>query len=164
MGIRLGIGQDSHAFLTNKEDKACVIGGVLFEDVPGFDADSDGDVIFHAICQAITSLSHVSILGQIAPLLCREQGIKDSRVYLQKALATLTRERIEHVALSLEGKRPRFEPRRDVMRCSIAKEMGINISRVGITSTSGNGLTSFGQGKGVMCLCLLTVATTQSPK
>ena len=48
-------GEDSHRFLPPDSSKPCVIGGIIFEGVPGLDADSDGDVVYHAICNAITS-------------------------------------------------------------------------------------------------------------
>src|SRR3989304_6250527 len=111
--VRVGIGQDSHRFLPSDSTKPCVIGGVVFEETPGLAADSDGDVIFHAICNAITSLTGVPILGGIAIELCHKDGITDSSVYVEKGLETLGNQKIEHVALSLEGKKPHFQKRLD---------------------------------------------------
>ena len=48
--VRTGIGQDSHRFLPPDSSKLCVIAGLIFEEVAGFNANSDGDVVFHAIC------------------------------------------------------------------------------------------------------------------
>jgi 2-C-methyl-D-erythritol 2,4-cyclodiphosphate synthase len=158
---RTGIGQDSHRFLSSDSSKPCVIGGVIFESAPGLDADSDGDVIYHAICNAITSLSGVPILGGIARDLCRKDGISDSQVYLEKALQTLGKQKIVHVALSIEGKRPHFEEQIPVMKKQIASVLKIGVSAVGITATSGDGLTDFGCGDGLQCFCILT--TVESP-
>lgn len=156
MRYKVGIGQDSHRFLEAKSDKSCVIGGVVFSEVPGLDADSDGDVVFHAICNAITSVTHVPILGGIAIKLCHEEGIKDSLVYLEKALETLGNHKIAHVALSIEGARPRLQKASEKIRESVAKAMTLNVSQVGITCTSGDGLTQFGEGIGLMCFCVIT--------
>ena len=153
---KTGLGQDSHRFLENDSKKPCVIGGITFPDAPGLDADSDGDVIFHSICNAITSVTHVSILGEIAPKLCKEQGITDSQVYLDEALKTLGKWKIAHIALSIEGKRPRFQKRAKEIRASVAKAIGISIDDVGITFTSGDELTSFGCGEGLQCFCIAT--------
>src|SRR5262245_19197304 len=109
--FRVGIGQDSHRFLPEESAKLCVIGGVTFEEMPGLDADSDGDVILHAICNAITSLTGVPILGGLAIELCHKDGITDSQVYLQRAMETLGKQKIQHVALTVEGKRPRMQAR-----------------------------------------------------
>lgn len=156
MIFRTGLGQDSHAFLKKKGSKVCIIAGIPFHAVPGLDADSDGDVVFHAICNAITSVTHVSILGEVAPALCKNEGITNSRIYLEKALETLGRQTVQHVALSIEGKRPRFQEKSLEMRKSVATVMGLDLSQVGLTATSGDGLTSFGVGEGLMCFCILT--------
>ena len=156
MKFRAGIGQDSHRFLPDGANKKCIIAGLVFEDAPGMDADSDGDVVFHAICNAITSLTHVPILGRIAIDLCHKQGITDSRVYLEKALATLGGQKIEHIALTIEGKRPKFQKRSEEIRQNVAEVVKLELDQVGITFTSGDGLTSFGKGEGLMCYAVVT--------
>ncbi len=154
--VRVGLGQDSHRFLPPELTKPCVIAGLIFADVPGLAADSDGDVVFHALCKAITSLTGVPILGGIANDLCHKDGITDSRVYLEKALETLEKQRIQHAALSIEGKRPLLQSRIDAMRRNIAEALRVNLDQVGLTVTSGDGLTDFGCGDGLQCLCILT--------
>ena len=155
MKYRTGIGQDSHRFL-KEGTKPCIIAGLTFEGVPGFKANSDGDVVFHAICNAISSISGTIILGDIADKLLQNQGIVDSRVYLEEALCTL-KGTIEHVAITLEGARPYFLSQNLEMRQSIAEALKIDIKSVGLTATTGEGLTDFGLGHGVQCFCILTV-------
>lgn len=154
--IRTGIGQDSHRFLSDDSTKPCTIAGVLFEDLPGLAADSDGDVVLHAICNAITSVTGIPILADVAPDLCDKYGITDSAVYLEKALATLGSQTIEHVALTIEGKRPYMQPRNLEMRAKVSALMNLTIDQVGLTATSGDGLTDFGCGDGLQCFCILT--------
>ncbi|MCB1180688.1 MAG: 2-C-methyl-D-erythritol 2,4-cyclodiphosphate synthase [Chlamydiia bacterium] len=154
---RVGIGQDSHRFLPEASTKPCIIGGVIFDDVPGFMANSDGDVVFHALCNAITSLTGEVILGNVADDLLKKAGITDSRVYLEKALKTLGNQKILHIAFTLEGKRPKFLPYLEEIRTSVAKACGIKMSQVGLTATTGEGLTDFGCGDGVQCFCIVTV-------
>ena len=155
---RTGIGQDSHRFLSEKTEKSCIIAGLPFEDAPGLDADSDGDVIFHSICNAITSLTGIPILGEIAIKLCREQNVTDSSVFLQEAVKTLGKQSIEHVALSIEGKQPRFQKRANEIRGAVATALKIKLDQVGITFTSGDELTAFGRGDGLQCFCILTTS------
>lgn len=152
-----GLGQDSHRFLLEKGSKPCIVAGILFEKEPGLDADSDGDVVFHAITNAITAITHVPILGHIAIDLCKE-GITDSAIYLEKALETLKEYTINHIALSIEGKRPKFQNRSIKMRESVAKQLHLRIDQVGMTFTSGDGLTSFGKGEGLSCFALISVS------
>ncbi|MBI5272816.1 MAG: 2-C-methyl-D-erythritol 2,4-cyclodiphosphate synthase [Chlamydiia bacterium] len=154
--FRTGIGQDSHRFLPPDSSKPCMIGGIIFEGVPGLDADSDGDVVFHAICNAITSLSGVPILGGIAKDLCRKDGITDSQVYLERALKTLRPQKIVHLAITIEAKRPRFEGFIEAVRHKIAQVLQLHFRQVGLTVTSGDGLTDFGCGDGIQVLCILT--------
>ena len=154
--VRVGIGQDSHRFLPMDSSKPCIIAGIIFDEAPGLAADSDGDVVFHSICNAITSITGVPILGGIAIDLCSKDGITDSQVYLEEALETLGSIRIQHVALTIEAKRPRLQESNLVMRQKIADVMGLKVDQVGLTATSGDGLTDFGCGDGLQCFCILT--------
>lgn len=156
MTIRTGIGQDSHRFLPPGSTKPCVMAGIIFENTPGFLANSDGDVVFHAICNAISSLTHILILGDIADDMCLKDGITDSEAYLQVAMTKLGNQRITHVAISLEGLKPKFKKRLLEMRTNIARVMNLDVSQVGITATTGEGLTDFGCGDGVQCFAIVT--------
>lgn len=156
--FKTGIGQDSHRFLSQESTKPCILAGIIFEDAPGFNANSDGDVVFHAICNAISSITHVLILGGIADDLCLKDGITDSEVYLKEALKTLKNQKILHVAISIEAKRPKIRPMLFKMRENIARVMELDINQVGITATTGEGLTDFGCGDGVQAFALITTA------
>jgi 2-C-methyl-D-erythritol 2,4-cyclodiphosphate synthase len=157
MKYRTGLGQDSHRFLPEGSTKPCILAGLIFEEAPGMASDSDGDVIFHAICNAITSVTGVQILGGIADDLCQKDGITDSQVYLEKALETLQRQKIEHLAIAIEAKRPRLNQRIEEMRSKIANLMKLQVHQVGLTATASDGLTEFGLGEGIQCLCMITV-------
>lgn len=162
--FRTGIGQESHRFLPADSSKPCMIGGVIFEGVPGLDAESDGDVVYHALCNAVSSLSGVPILAKIALELCRKDGITDSEVYVEKALETLRGQKIVHAAFTIEAKRPRLQEKIDQVKRKIAKVCGIHEGQIGLTVSSGAGLTDFGCGEGVQCFCILTtVEDTEIP-
>ena len=156
MVVRTGIGQDSHRFLPPDSSKPCVIGGLIIEDTPGFIANSDGDVVLHAICNAISSLTGILILGNIADDICLKDGITDSEVYLKEAMKTLGRQQVTHVAISIEAKKPKFKQLLIEMRENIPRIMHLDISQVGITATSGEGLTDFGCGLGVQAFAIVT--------
>jgi 2-C-methyl-D-erythritol 2,4-cyclodiphosphate synthase len=152
-----GLGQSSHRFLQPGSTKPCIIAGVTFESAPGFQSKSDGDVVFHALCNAISSLSGVQVLGQIAADLCLKEGTTDSEIYLRKAIETLEGKKIVHVALSLEAKKPHFYEHIPLMRQKIASIIGIHHSQVGITAISGDGLTDVSCGDGVSCLAVISI-------
>ena len=82
--VRVGIGQDSHRFLSEESTKPCTIAGLIFEDAPGLSADSDGDVVFHAICNAITSVTGVPILGRLPSIYATKMGSQIAKCICRK--------------------------------------------------------------------------------
>lgn len=156
MRYRTGIGQDSHRFEEEGSSKPCIIAGLEFPEVPGLLANSDGDVLFHALCNAITTVTGVPILGAIADKLCLQDKITNSEAYLKEALKTLGKQKIAHISITLEGKRPKFKDRAREICDNIARVVGINPAQVGFMATTGEGLTGFGRGEGVQCICIIT--------
>jgi 2-C-methyl-D-erythritol 2,4-cyclodiphosphate synthase len=156
MLVRTGLGQDSHRFIDPDTSKPLILGGVIFEDTPGLSANSDGDVVLHAICNAITSLTHTLVLGGIADEICFNKGITDSQVYVEEALKLLEKQKITHISISIECRKPKIKNKTLAMRQNISKIMQLEESQVGITATTGEGLTSFGRGDGIQCLCIIT--------
>ena len=154
--IRTGLGQCSHRFLQSDSSKPCIIAGIVFQELPGFQSNSDGDVIFYALCNAITSLTHVTIISGVALDLLSKEGITDSEVYLKEAKKTLQNQKITHVAITLEAKRPQFKEFIEEMRKNIARLLDLDLFQVGITAISGDGLSECGCGTGVYCQALIT--------
>ncbi len=152
--MRAAIGQDSHRF-EEGYDKPLILGGVLFPKERGLSANSDGDVVLHAITNAISGITCRNILGAVADEMCRS-GITNSAEYLREALKSLEG-RISHLSVSIECMHPRISPMIPTMRESIAGLLDIQPQQVGITATSGEGLTDCGQGLGISVLCILTV-------
>ena len=110
--MKVSIGQDSHRFdLKNIENKKLILGGIVFDGEPPLEANSDGDVILHAITNAISGITCKNVLGKVADEMCK-QGITDSKEYLKKALEDL-KETIAHISISIEGKTPKFYLRID---------------------------------------------------
>ena len=154
--FKAGIGQDSHRFLLESSTKPCIIAGVIFENVPGLDADSDGDVVYHSICRAVATITSIDILSTVARDLCLNKGITDSKVYLQEALESLENKKIVHVAITLEAKKPKFFKKIVEMRQKIAEILKIDIGNIGITAHTGDGLSDVGCGDGVRATCIMT--------
>jgi 2-C-methyl-D-erythritol 2,4-cyclodiphosphate synthase len=152
--MKCAIGQDSHRFSTTA-DKPLILAGVLIEDHIPFDANSDGDVIYHALVNAISGITSVNILGSVTDRMCAS-GITDSKYYVTEALKYMENE-ITHVSFSIEGSTPKLAPYIQTMKENVAKLLDIKIKDVGMTATSGEGLTAFGKGEGIFCTCLLTV-------
>lgn len=155
------IGQDSHRFVTDKSaignSGSLILGGVLIPGAEPLLANSDGDVILHALTNAVSGFTGVNILGSVADRLCLHQGIKDSKEYLKLALSYLGDARIIHVSISVECRSPRLSDHMDEIKKSIADLLAVPASSVGITATSGEGLSAFGKGEGIMVFCAISV-------
>lgn len=148
-----GIGQDSHK-INKVKDKPLIIGGVEFDCDFSLSANSDGDVVLHALTNAISSITGINILGKIADDMCKS-GIDDSKEYVKEALKYMNSNiSILHVAISIEGLIPKFSPKLSEMKESISKLL--NIDSIGITATTGEGLTEFGKGNGIFVTVIIS--------
>jgi 2-C-methyl-D-erythritol 2,4-cyclodiphosphate synthase len=154
--MKVGIGQDSHRFDFEDKQKKLILGGVLFDGEPPLSGNSDADVVLHAITNAISGISCVNILGKVSDKLCLEDGIKDSKVYLAKSLDCLKNYRVSHLSISIEGLIPKMSPKIPEMRECISNLLSISSDSVGITATTGEGLTAFGRGEGLQVFCIVT--------
>ncbi len=156
MQFKTGLGQDSHLFDTNNTTKKLILGGVYFEKEFPLAGNSDADVVLHSLANGISGITGVNILGEISDKLCHEQGITDSRVYVEEALKYLQSWQITHVSFSIEAKCPKITPKINLMKASIAKLLGLTLEDIGITATTGEGLTAFGRGEAVQVFCIVT--------
>jgi len=159
MNIRVGLGQDSHRFDRENPKKKLILGGVIFEGFPGLKGNSDADVIMHAITNAISGVTGVNILGERSDYLCQEKGITDSSVYLKDAMRFLKKMRLVHVSVSIEAKMPKISPRIDEMKVALSEILKLSPNDIGITATSGEGLSPFGRGEGIQAFAVVTVSS-----
>lgn len=150
------IGQDSHRFGEPCGDCTIMLGGVAIPFDRPLSANSDGDVILHAITNAVSGFTGKIILGGIADKLCLEDGIKDSSVYLKKALEYLGSAEIVHCSVTVECLVPKLKPHLEDMRAKIGELLNIPKNSVGITATTGEGLTAFGRGEGIQVFAILS--------
>jgi 2-C-methyl-D-erythritol 2,4-cyclodiphosphate synthase len=133
-----------------------LLGGVEFAEGPPLAGNSDADVVLHALCNAISGVTGVNIIGEAADRMRTEREITDSAEYVREALKYFTGGRITHISLSIECARPVITPRIAEMRVKIAELIDIGVDGVCITATSGEGLTDFGRGLGIQVFCALT--------
>jgi len=153
-----GIGQDSHAF-EEVTGKPLILAGIKLDHPMGLKGNSDADVVLHSITNAVSSITGNNILGLVADQLCQE-GVTDSSNFLKLALDDLGDWRISHIAIAIECLKPKISPQIDSMKKSIAKLCHINKTDVGITATTGEGLTAFGKGEGIQAITIVTVNKT----
>lgn len=155
--MKVGIGQDSHVFDFEDNEKELVLGGIVFKGEPPLKGNSDADVILHSVTNAISGVTCVNILGVISDELCLKQGINDSVTYLREALKYLNDSKIIHLSISVECARPKISPKIAEIRQNLSTLLNIPENCIGITATTGEGLTPFGQGLGIQVLSIVTV-------
>ena len=142
--MKVAIGQDSHRFDFESKNKNLVLGGIVFENATPTLGNSDADVVLHSITNAISGITCKNVLGKITDEMCKN-GITDSEEYVKEALKYLN-EKIIHISISIECKTPKISPKIEEMRKNIARILNISENSVGITATTGEGLTEFGKG------------------
>lgn len=153
--MKVAIGQDSHRFDFDDKDKKLILGGIIFEGATPLSGNSDADVVLHSITNAVSGITCKNILGKIADDMCKS-GIIDSEEYLKEALKYLN-EKIVHLSISIECKKPKISPKIEDMRKNIARILNVSENSVGITATTGEGLTEFGKGNGISVFSVITV-------
>lgn len=159
------IGQDSHRFEEFPTGKLLLLAGVEIESELGLEGNSDADLLWHVICNAISGLTCEPVLGPRADALCRN-GIKSSVAYIDLALQDLKSLRpdlkLQHLSLSVECKKPKLIPYFDKIRAAIADKLALPLRSVAITATTGEGLTGMGRGEGMAATCVLTALCDDS--
>jgi 2-C-methyl-D-erythritol 2,4-cyclodiphosphate synthase len=153
---RVGLGQDSHELKKGKQGLR--LAGVKVNGGYYLVADSDGDVVTHSLCNALSTAIGGGSLDTWAGAMFKK-GITDSREFLKEILKRMKGEgfKVVNVAIMVEGSRPRLEGEREKMQRSLAKLLGIKKKDVGIAFTSGEGLTSFGKGEGLQAMSMVLI-------
>ena len=167
--FRVGIGQDSHMF--DKSKKGLTLGGIKIAEEAKLEGNSDGDVVLHAIFNALSQAIGDMSLGFYADEMC-EKGINDSKKYVEKILEKVKKQKFEinSVGIMIEAKRPKIDPLVPKMKKEIKELLETTPQRVGITATSGEKCTVFGEGLGIQCFAIISLRkekekkTTKQPK
>ncbi len=140
--FRVGVGEDLHTFTVKSEPLK--IGGVEFPDFEkSFEANSDGDPVLHALCNALLSAVGEKPFSSFADEMC-ESGITDSEKYVERTLKILHQKypdfQIQNVAISLELLAPKIAPKHNAIVENIARMLDVLPSQIGLMYTSGEGL------------------------
>ena len=154
--LRIGIGVDAHRFA---EGIPLVLAGVDFPDEPGLAGHSDGDVIAHALIDAILGAAGKGDIGELFPSADAQWRDASSIRLLQRSYEVVKVAGFELVNADcvLIGERPRISELRVAMGARLAGAMGVDIDRVTVraTTTDELGLTGRGEGLAAQAVALL---------
>lgn len=146
--MRVGFGEDSHAFTA--QQKTLLLGGVVIPDSPGLAGNSDADPVLHAICNAFDVVVGEGSLSSYADEMCAK-GITASSAYVAHVVTLAQKKGWEaaSASISIEAKRPLLEKFSASMKDKIAELLKIGTENIGLTCTSGEGLSGPGKGTGI---------------
>lgn len=155
--LRVGIGIDAHAF---SDEAALVLGGVDFPGERGLAGHSDGDVVAHALIDAILGAAGMGDIGELFPSGDPQWLDASSMRLLQRTYEVVRGGGWELVNADcvLIGEQPRIAPARDAMRARLAGALGVDLDRVSVraTTTDRLGFTGRGEGLAAQAVALLT--------
>ena len=157
--MRIGHGFDAHRF---GAARPLVIGGVTVPHPQGLLAHSDGDVLVHALCDALLGAAGLGDIGRHFPDSSAEYAGVDSRVLLRRVVALLGEQGLEvgNADLTVVAQAPKLAPHVPAIRATLASDLGVDPSRVNVkaTTTEGMGFTGRGEGIAAQAVCLLVRA------
>jgi 2-C-methyl-D-erythritol 4-phosphate cytidylyltransferase/2-C-methyl-D-erythritol 2,4-cyclodiphosphate synthase len=152
-----GRGWDSHPF---GPADGLRLGGLSLEDAPRLHGHSDGDVVLHAVCDALLGAAGLGDLGRVFPAGAPETSGIDSAILLVDVVARLRRtgHAATHVNVTIRGARPRLGAARlDAMRARIAVLVGLDPARVAVTAATANLAGDEGAGRVISADCIVLV-------
>jgi len=153
---RTGIGHDAHPFGPGEPLR---LGGIEIPGAPRLHGHSDGDVVLHAIADALLGAAGLGDLGRLFPADAATPLGVDSAELLAQVVARLAGAgwRPASVDLTIVAHRPRLGPLLDAMRGSIAATLGVEVANVSVKASTGNLDGSEGAGRSISTLALATI-------
>ena len=151
--MRIGIGNDIHRLI---EGRPLILGGVEIPYSKGEDAHSDGDVLVHAIIDAILGACAKGDIGALFPPSDERYKDADSLQLLKQAVE-YTGAKIINIDSSITLEEPKLRPYITTMRERIAEVLSIDIDRVSIKAKTNEGLDETGKGNAVSAIAVVLV-------
>jgi len=158
MDIRIGNGFDAHKF-SEEKGEGIVLGGVNIPYTKNLLAHSDGDVVLHALCDAILGALAKGDIGKHFPDTSDEFKNIDSRLLLCKVAELMQSEgyQIQNVDITIIAQAPKMAPHISSMQQNIASDLNTDVYNINVkaTTTEGMGFTGRAEGIAVQASVLL---------
>jgi 2-C-methyl-D-erythritol 2,4-cyclodiphosphate synthase len=146
--MRIGHGYDVHAFTAGDH---VMLGGVRIAHSKGVKAHSDGDVVLHALCDALLGAAALGDIGRHFPDTDERWKGADSRTILRETVKLVADRKLKpsQVDVTVIAEAPKLAPHVMAMRVVIAKCLDIPLERVNVKATTNEGLGHIGRGEGL---------------
>lgn len=147
--VRCGFGIDTHAF--GKVQDYIVLAGVKVPSASGLIAHSDGDVLVHAVMDALLSAAGLKDIGHYFPDTDETWKNASSMKMLDQVVALLQQRGygVQNISVAIQAERPRLAKYIDEMKAALAHALSIDECAVGISAGTNEGLGYVGEGKGI---------------
>ena len=148
--MRIGFGYDSHVF--TDAAKPLVLGGVLIPDSPGLKAHSDGDVLIHAVIDALFGAVALGDIGFHFPDTDAAWKGADSALLLETAMAEVRAagHQLGNLDVTVICERPRLRPHVEAIRARLARILGVDVAQVSVKGKTNEKMDDVGAGKGIV--------------
>jgi 2-C-methyl-D-erythritol 4-phosphate cytidylyltransferase / 2-C-methyl-D-erythritol 2,4-cyclodiphosphate synthase len=155
-GRRVGFGEDSHPF---GPEMPLVLGGVVFDGVARLAGHSDGDVVLHAIADALLGAAGLGDLGRLFPADHRTPRGVSSAELLETVRSTVGAAgwAIGYLDVTIVGLRPRLGSRLHDVRTRVAQLLDVTIEQVNVKASTGNLFGPEGAGRGISARAVATL-------
>jgi len=157
MNIRIGQGIDAHRF---KEGGKLVIGGVDIPHTHGMEAHSDGDVLIHALCDAILGALGEDDIGKHFPDTDQKFKSIDSRILLREVVKLMQAKgyQLGNADMTIVAQAPKMAPHLEVMQNNLVADLQVDIGSINIkaTTTETMGFTGRREGIAAMAVVIIT--------
>jgi 2-C-methyl-D-erythritol 2,4-cyclodiphosphate synthase len=158
--FRIGHGYDVHKF---GGDKPLILGGVLFEGEQGLIAHSDGDVVLHAVCDALLGAIAKGDIGHHFPDTSEEFAGADSKELLKSVMELVSKEgyKLGNLDVTIVAQAPKMAAKIDAMKDVLCSICGADVSQVNVKATTTEKLGFVGRKEGIAVhsVCLLQSAS-----
>ena len=146
--MRVGHGFDVHAFGPGDH---VVLGGVRLPHEQGLRAHSDGDVVLHALCDALLGAIAAGDIGLHFPDHDERWKDADSRDLLRAVMDKVHDAGflVANADLTIVAERPRLAPHAAAMAANLAADMQVSVSQINVKATTTEGLGAIGRGEGI---------------
>jgi 2-C-methyl-D-erythritol 2,4-cyclodiphosphate synthase len=146
--MRIGHGYDVHRF---GGDKTLILGGVHIPHAQGVIAHSDGDVVLHALTDALLGAAALGDIGQHFPDTDQEWRGKDSRFFVRAVVQLVQQHhwQVGNIDITIITEQPKLAPYITAMRQAVAEDLRKPITDINIKATTTEKLGYIGRGEGI---------------
>ncbi|WP_367103311.1 2-C-methyl-D-erythritol 2,4-cyclodiphosphate synthase [uncultured Psychrobacter sp.] len=163
--IKIGQGIDVHAFHNNGDQQQYVVlAGVPIEHTHSLLAHSDGDVVLHALADALLGALALGDIGQHFPDTDAAHKGLDSRILLRHVYDKIKKAgyKLGNADITVMCERPKLAPHNQAMRENIASDLQVDIDKISVKATTTEKLGFTGRQEGIMASAVVLLTADQS--